>query len=563
MEMSHYLSIHELLYRIYDETGYYNYASAMPAGNRRKANLDALVDMALAFERTSYKGLFDYIRYIEKLKKYDNDQGESSVYSEQDDLVRVMSIHKSKGLQFPVVFLSGLGKKFNKMDLYNKVLVDSGYGIGCDYVDLGKKVKVPSLKRIAIKDKLETEQLGEELRVLYVGMTRAVDKLILTGTVNDVSKLLDKYRNADTELSTTTIKKASNYLEWIIMAEGADKLDKNRTNRGEYDPISLETFVLSDIVNFRQEKKNSMAIQQEALIRQIDQVNAFTDSYKDLAENFSFEYPHLEATKLYPKHSVSEIKEMDIEKIEAERESQGLEHWNITPDHTDTEVRYTVSDRFDFTASTDDSLSSDIIALEKLSETKPSDSRSNTQNVVPGEESTANADEPKKQYVEKAGAKVGTAYHHAFEKYDYSDDPLRFMEQLREKLPEKECELIKESRFKTFLGTELAERFRKAQQRDDLFREQHFMIRRPHKELFGGAIDESVLLQGIIDAFFIEDGEIVLVDYKTDHVRTEDTLIGRYKTQLDLYSDALTAITGKKVKEKLIYSVILGKSISV
>ncbi len=512
-QMSHYLSIHELLYRIYDETGYYNYASAMPSGNRRKANLDALIDMALAFEHTSYKGLFDYIRYIEKLKKYDDDQGESSIYSDQDDLVRVMSIHKSKGLQFPVVFLSGLGKKFNKMDLYNKVLVDSEYGIGCDYVDLNKKVKVPSLKRIAIKDKLETEQLGEELRVLYVGMTRAVDKLILTGTVGDMSKLLDKYKDAGTELSTTTIKNASNYLEWIVMAEGAEKLDKDRNNRGEYDPISLKTFVLSDLNSFKIEKKNSMSLQEQALIQQISQVNAFSDSYKAQAQSFSFEYPYLAATKLYPKHSVSEIKEMDIEKFEADKRSQGVEHWIITPDHTDTDVNdTTVSNR---------------------------------------------------QYAEKTGSEVGNAYHHAFEKYDYSVDPSNFMEQLKSKLPAKEFELIKESRFKTFLDTALAERFRKAQIRNELFREQHFMIRLPHKELFGGDIDEYVLLQGIIDAFFIEDGEIVLVDYKTDHVRTEETLVGRYKTQLELYAQALTAITGKKVKEKLIYSVILGKSIGI
>ena len=162
--MAHYLSIHELLYRIFDETGYDHYVSAMPAGRRRKANLDAMIDMALSFEKTSYKGLFDYIRYIEKLKKYDSDQGEATVFSDQDDLVRIMSIHKSKGLQFPVVFLSGMSRKFNTRSLNEAVLVDAELGIGCDYVDLENKVKIPSLKRAAIRKKLETDQLVEELR---------------------------------------------------------------------------------------------------------------------------------------------------------------------------------------------------------------------------------------------------------------------------------------------------------------------------------------------------------------------------------------------------------------
>jgi len=522
-QMSHYLSIHELLYRIYDETGYYNYASAMPAGNRRKANLDALIDMALAFERTSYKGLFDYIRYIEKLKKYDNDQGESSVYSDQDDLVRIMSIHKSKGLQFPVVFLSGLGRKFNKQDLAAKILVDSRYGIGCNYVDLDKKVKVPSLKRLAIRDKLETEQLGEELRVLYVGMTRAVDKLILTGTVANITKLLDKYRDVESELSSTAIKKASNYLEWIIMAEGAARLE-DKVSRGEYDPISLKTFVLSDIDTFRWQKQNGLSIEEQALIQQLRQFDVSSLNYIELENNLSFKYPHLEATSLYPKHSVSEIKETEIERFEADRQAKGQEHWHVTPDNSDTEVRYNVSDG-----------------------TTPKD----------------RVDDTHKKYTEKAGADVGNAYHHAFEKYDYTDAPDNFMVQLRDKLPAGEYELIKESRFKTFLDTELAQRFRKAQVDNELFREQHFMIQLPHNELFGGDVTEDVLLQGIIDAFFIEDDEIVLVDYKTDHVKDADTLIGRYKTQLELYADALTAITGKRVKERLIYSVILGRTIAV
>lgn len=516
-QMSRYLSIHEILYRIYDETGYYNYVTAMPSGNRRKANLDALVDMALAFEKTSYKGLFDYIRYIEKLKKYDNDQGESSVYSDQDDLVRIMSIHKSKGLQFPVVFLSGLGRRFNKQDLRNKVLVDSEYGIGFDYVDLQEKVKVPALKKQALKLKLETELLGEELRVLYVGMTRAVDKLILTAGTQDLQKLLDKYAEAGKSLSISTIRNASCFLDWIMMAEGAGKLCDESGERSINEPVKLKKYDMEMLKKIMAEKDQSFTEQQKALIGQINKVDPESSDYKAILEDFSYVYPYKESTTLYPKHSVSELKEVEIEKFEEERQAQGQEHWHIKADNP---VETTIMEG-------------------KLPATE-------------------------KHYSEKAGADVGDAYHHAFEKYDYSDDPGHFMDQLREKLPENEIELIKDYRFKTFLQSELAERFREAQKTDVLFREQHFMLRLPHNELFeGSTISEDVLLQGIIDAFFLEDDEIVLVDYKTDHVRDADTLVGRYKKQLDLYARALESITGKTVKEKLIYSVILGKTISV
>jgi len=516
-QMSRYLSIHEILYRIYDETGYYNYVTAMPSGNRRKANLDALVDMALAFEKTSYKGLFDYIRYIEKLKKYDNDQGESSVYSDQDDLVRIMSIHKSKGLQFPVVFLSGLGRRFNKQDLRNKVLVDSEYGIGFDYVDLQEKVKVPALKKQALKLKLETELLGEELRVLYVGMTRAVDKLILTAGTQDLQKLLDKYAEAGKSLSISTIRSASCFLDWIMMAEGAGKLCDESGERSINEPVKLKKYDMEMLKKIMAEKDQSFTEQQKSLIGQINKVDPESSDYKAILEDFSYVYPYKESTTLFPKHSVSELKEVELERFEEERKAQGQEHWHIKADNP---VETTIMEG-------------------KLPATE-------------------------KHYSEKAGADVGDAYHHAFEKYDYSDDPGHFMDQLREKLPENEIELIKDYRFKTFLQSELAERFREAQKTDVLFREQHFMLRLPHNELFeGSTISEDVLLQGIIDAFFLEDDEIVLVDYKTDHVRDADTLVGRYKKQLDLYARALESITGKIVKEKLIYSVILGRTIAV
>ena len=509
--MAHYLSIHELLYRIFDETGYDHYVSAMPAGRRRKANLDAMIDMALSFEKTSYKGLFDYIRYIEKLKKYDSDQGEATVFSDQDDLVRIMSIHKSKGLQFPVVFLSGMSRKFNTRSLNEAVLVDAELGIGCDYVDLENKVKIPSLKRAAIRKKLETDQLGEELRVLYVAMTRAEEKLILTATTGDIEKLIQKYPDADAPLSGAALESARCYLDWIMMAEGAEKLQRVGATR---DVIELFDYTLHDIHLAAEQTALNRLRQAEKLQQAVAAVDPGAASYVEAMADLSYHYPHAAATRLYPKHSVSEIKETAMEAFEEDHARAGREHWQLKVDH---------------------------------SETDPS----------------GRTQEKPVNYQEKAGADVGDAYHHALEKYDYLD-AADFMAQLEKKLPEAEYKLVNPKRFQAFLQSPLAARFRKAQAADTLYREQHFMKQVPNDYLFPGSdTSEPVILQGIIDAFFIEDGEIVLVDYKSDHVREAETLIGRYQKQLELYAEALEKITGLRVKEKLIYSIILERTIPV
>ena len=509
--MAHYLSIHELLYRIFDETGYDHYVSAMPAGRRRKANLDAMIDMALSFEKTSYKGLFDYIRYIEKLKKYDSDQGEATVFSDQDDLVRIMSIHKSKGLQFPVVFLSGMSRKFNTRSLNEAVLVDAELGIGCDYVDLENKVKIPSLKRAAIRKKLETDQLGEELRVLYVAMTRAEEKLILTATTGDIEKLLQKYPDADAPLSGAALESARCYLDWIMMAEGAEKLQRVGATR---DVIELFDYTLHDIHLAAEQTALNRLRQAEKLQQAVAAVDPGAASYVEAMADLSYHYPHAAATRLYPKHSVSEIKETAMGAFEEAHARAGREHWQLKVDH---------------------------------SETDPS----------------GRTQEKPVHYQEKAGADVGDAYHHALEKYDYLDTS-DFMAQLEKKLPEAEYKLVNPKRFQAFLKSPLAARFRKAQAADTLYREQHFMKQVPNDYLFPGSdTSEPVILQGIIDAFFIEDGEIVLVDYKSDHVREAETLIGRYQKQLELYAEALEKITGLRVKEKLIYSIILERTIPV
>lgn len=507
---SQYLHIHELLYKIYDETGYYHYASAMPAGRRRKANLDALIDSAMNFEKTSYKGLFDYIRYIEKLKKYENDEGEASVYSEQDDLVRIISMHKSKGLQFKVVFLSGLGRPFNEMDQRKEIMMDDRLGIGCNYVEPERKIKIPSLQKEVIKIKKNIDSKGEELRILYVGMTRAEEQLYLTGTVKDMEKALSAYSNVSAPLSQADILSAKSFADWILMAEGTEKLMRTGSQHG---PIILDTYTVEKIAeNSRQEIRRELQLE-ENLYAAMDCVDEETEMYRNAEAHLASVYAHLDAVKLRPKHSVSEIKEMDMEQFEAREAEAGREHWTIQAD-------------------TDRPVDPD----------------------APGQKTQA------AQYREQAGASVGDAYHHAFERYDYG----RGIEQLPEILSEAEYSLIRPERFAAFLKTDLAKKFKEAQEQGILFREQHFMKQVRDCDLFPEhTSEEPVLLQGIIDAFILQEDGIILVDYKSDHVRDEATLIGRYKTQLTLYAKALQEITGRPVKEKLIYSIILGKAIAV
>lgn len=503
--LSRYRSIHELLYCIYEETGYYEYASAMPAGRKRRANLDQLVDSALRFEQTSYRGLFDFIRYIEKLKKYNADQGEASVYSEQDDLVRIISMHKSKGLQFPVVFLAGMGRSFHTRDLNGKLLIDAELGVAADYIDPAEKLRYPSVRRLVIRDRLLRQQLGEELRILYVGMTRAEEKLILAAGLPDAEKRLSRLRDRTEPLTASRILSASSMLDWILMAEG----DRLLSDTGSA-PIRLCCFPAGELFDRVREKLTAELDLEEAFLRKLHERERRSEDgdpeYEKMAERLSFHYAHEAATRLFPKHTVSEIK----------KESGAfLPRGQILPGRA---IRLEVEE-------------------ESLGERMPL---------------------PEAYQKEASGAEIGDAYHHALAAYDFE----RGMEQLGELLPAAELALIQEDKLREFLLSPLGQRMREAAGSGRLFREQSFMKEVPYSYLFpGSGITEKVLLQGVIDAFILEEDGILLLDYKTDRVRTERTLRERYAIQLRLYADALTALTGREVKSRLIYSFALGRTV--
>ncbi|WP_099466522.1 helicase-exonuclease AddAB subunit AddA [Konateibacter massiliensis] len=523
-----YTPIHDLIWHILEETNYGRFAAAMPGGEQRKGNLDMLIEKAIVFESTSYKGLFNFVRYIENLQKYDVDFGEAEVVNESDDTVRIMSIHKSKGLEFPVVFVSGMGKSFNNQDARAKLVMHPDLGVGADYIDYEHRVKAPTLIKKAMQKQIQMENLAEELRVLYVALTRAKEKLILTGAIAKLEDKLASYSqtlNRKEKLGYRFVSEAGNYMEWVLQAlmrhkDSREFLEKYEIGVPSYDlPFSseakyfLKVIGLSDLVreeiltqiwedNFKNELKNGLP-QEEGDMEYISV----------LEEKLNFSYPYQELKNIHTKMTVSEIKKL----------GQVLD---------------------------DEELGTPLIREEIPVPLLPK---------FMAEEG------------ELAGADRGTAYHRVFQLLDYAkiggkeEVEAQLAKMVEEHKISKEAkESIRPHLLEKFFKSNIGQRVKIASEQGTLKREKPFVMGIKAKRIKTSLqSDEMVLIQGIIDAFFEEDGKIILVDYKTDYVKSEQELISRYKVQLEYYAEALEKITGQEVKERIIYSVMLGKEILV
>lgn len=501
-----YLPIHELIYQVYEDTGYYRMVSAMAAGETRRANLDMLVEKAVEYENTSYKGLFHFIRYIENLKKYHSDFGEASVVGEEENTVRIMSIHKSKGLEFPVVFLAGMGKKFNRQDTYSRLLIDPELGIATDYLDLENRLKSATLKKNVLRRKMELDNLGEELRVLYVAMTRAKEQLIMTGTDRNLEKKLEKYRivpEADGQIPYTVLAGAGSYLDCLLMSLGSTGVR-----------ILLEEIPLQQIVGEELKRQVKTRASREFL-KTLDPEEVYEKDWREMLEkHLSYEYPYEADILLHTKMSVSELKK------------QGQ--------------------------LTDESESVQTEALDDRKEEEQEKKTAETQRRG------------------KGGAVKGTAYHRAMEllpldRITSREETEACLKQMVEeqRYTKENRSLIDSRAIWRFLQSPLGKRMSCALAEGRLHREQQFIIGIPAREMGAGDSDELVLIQGIIDAYFEEPDGLVLMDYKTDRADNEEVLIRHYREQLDYYGRALTQMTGKPVKERLIYSFALNRAISV
>lgn len=516
--------IHELLYMILDETGFYRYASAMPAGKRRRQNIDMLIEMATAYEKTSYKGLFHFVRYIDIQQKYEIDYGEADTAGENDDVVRIMTIHKSKGLEFPVVFVSGLGKLFNTQDIKSDLVIHEKLGLGLVEKTKSPRTKRPSLIRNEIESRIKRENLGEELRVLYVALTRAKEKIILTGGLSNAQKSFEKYRgnvNANQPISFGQREGAGCYLDWIIpaMLSYPDKYTVSTVDATEFAARTAMDMAANDISKAQ-------------LVKQISEADEA--KVKRLAESFDFEYAYASDITKKSKYSVSELK------------------------HDSMVERYDSTER---------EAERPKFLLEEKETYVPDFARD--------EDETGSASNEGKELKNAAGvnqgALRGTAVHRVMECLDFkrlcdidTKDHVAVSAFVKESMDEMlrkglitddMYRLTRPRLIEQFAASDVAVRMAQADKRGDLFKEKPFVM--DYK---------GVLVQGIIDVFWLENDKIVLLDYKTDRVNAAKELIDRYSTQLELYADALGRIfstDGKSIQadERLIYSFCLQQTI--
>ena len=497
--------IHRLLEFVLEETGYLDYVTAMPAGAGRRANLEKLVDQAVAYEQTSYKGLFHFVRYIEHLQKYEVDFGAAELISENDDAVRIMSIHKSKGLEFPVVFVSALGRQFNRQDSRGRMVVHSDYGVGLEYVDDAAGVRKSTLYKKAVERAITVETLGEEMRVLYVALTRAKEKLVLTGVCKDAVKELALWRAQKRALSYTERLTASCFLEWVVRC-------------ASLYPDRYKITVCTPGKTAEQEASGEMNRQRRRLDLLRDIAGADADLTGWMEEQMTFAYPFEGELRYKAKYSVSEIKHRAMEALTDESSGEQL-----------------------FSAGEEETCVPQFISGKKR------------------EEASAGA------LLGTAVHRVLECLDFTREPLgDSLEDQIRQMEE-DGRLLEDQVKRIPLEKVRKFLGTSIAGRMAVAAAAGCLFLEQPFVMGDLPEKIFGdgSASEEMLLVQGIIDVFFEEEDGIVLLDYKTDRVREAEELIRRYRRQLELYGEALERTRGKRVKERYLYSFALGETIRV
>ena len=505
-------SLYDLCWEIIYDSGYYDYVGTMPAGAQRQANLNVLLERAAGYGKSSYSGLFNFLRYIERLKKFDEDFAEGAASLDNENLVRIMSIHKSKGLEFPIVILAGAHKSINFMDATAPVLVDQNLGIAVDYVDLKKRTKTPTIIKGAMARRIVRESISEEERLLYVAMTRAREKLIITGVVKDADKTLDKYRGraeqlaADGMLSFADSENIKNYLDMImpVCLMDSDKLKgsfKVMVDAGEDSEADAD-------------ESGEMADEANAV-----RIGEMADEIMEAVS-----YPLLEELPEY-----------------------------VPDDNADGRMKLTVSQLKAMQA--DDDSEENAYMDESVKAAIKMEAYDETNSIIPkfisGEE------------VQLAANERGSAYHRVMECLDYSvsvnlDGVKADINRMLEtgKINELQVKSVNPWDINTFVQSDTGKRAASAVRSGKVRREQPFVFEY-----------ESQLIQGIIDLCFEEDGELVIVDYKTDRVNKsaagEQNLVKRYAVQLDYYAKALAQLTGKRVKEKIIYSFALEKGIII
>ncbi|MBR1539768.1 MAG: helicase-exonuclease AddAB subunit AddA [Clostridia bacterium] len=498
-EEKDYLPISELIWKIYVETGFYNYVSLMQNGSVRQANLKMLFERAKEYEKTSFKGLFNFIRFIEKLKSGNSDLSSAKIIGENEDVVRIMSIHKSKGLEFPIVFLSNTSKKMNTQDMQGDILLHKDLGFGPKYLNLDMKLEYPTYAKEAMKIKLKDEAISEEMRILYVALTRAREKLIITAIRKNEEKEIENKKKDlqiyidEKKISKNLLKKKNSYLDWI------EYVILNQEIQGrKYENLDFSIIEAKELLKENEDQEEKQKIDFSEY-----------DDFEKLEEKLNWKYEDDFLTNLPIKTTVTTLKQL---------ENEGVDFFALS--NRDTGLKEIVPE---------------FLQEEKVT-----------------------------------SARIGTLTHLVLQKIDFTkiqseEDIKKFIQELVAKsfMKEEESKRISSKRIYQFLTSDFALRIKQARK---VYKERPFCIKVESSEVFKEEEAKGeMLVQGIIDMYYEKvDGNLVLVDYKTDYVENEETeLVDKYKVQLELYKKALEEGTGKKVDEVYIYSLYLNKEIKL
>lgn len=512
----------ELISKLFIDTGYYQYVGMLATGPQKQANLRILKKHAAEFEASSFTGLFNFMNYIDRVQKTSGDFAEAKTVGENENLVRIMSIHKSKGLEFPVVFLSTTDKKFNNQDLRNPVLFHQEYGLGAKHIDVEERVVYNTFPRIAISQQIKAENISEEMRVLYVALTRAKEKLILTGSVDNFEKTAKSWGqtlNRKTKpVGTYAAMNVNSYLDWIGMAfmSHPDAGEIRQMIQGGEQGYMVEnekskwTFNLwnkAQIPLYKEAEIDEIQIRKDELFNWDTDI-VYSDYKEEIERRLNWEYKFKEATKLPVKMSVSEIKQ-----------------------------RWTSHDE-----------DSEILSYAKEKPANRPAFMEVTQKISPTQR--------------------GTMIHNVLQHLDLENckDTKSVSEQIKQmivkgKVESTVLELIDLNRLIDFANSPIVARMKNSK---EVYKEQQFVFLMNAKEIvpsFKEAFyEEEIMVQGVIDCFFEEEDGYVLVDYKTDYVPTgskRDAAIERikdnYRKQIEIYGKAIEDITKKKVRESYLY----------
>lgn len=512
-----YMSLDELIWQIYSDTNFYNFVTLLPNGGLRQANLKILFERAKQYESASFKGLFNFINFIDKLHSNSGDLSSAKLIGENENVIRIMSIHKSKGLEFPVVFLSCMGKQFNLQDLNDNIILHQDLGFGPKYINPDKKIEYTTLAKEAIKLKAKVETLSEEMRVLYVALTRAKEKLIITGVSKDLEKsfrekesLIQMYKTNKKEINPVLLKKYKSYLDWIelVYFNNIEKIDKFMKLN-----IIKKSDLLKDLNNTEEVSDG-----EENIVTKLNKMakNVQSTGVGELSKTLKWKYIYLDSSVIPTKTSVTKLKEAENEQNEP------------------------------------------IISIEEL------EGQTDESQFAVARPQFLN------EVTEITGAQKGTLMHLCFQKLDehkqYTKQMLQELvnDMVRRKLiTELEGKAVNIYKLYSFTQSEL---FKQLQNAKKVYKEQPFYISLTADEVYGNGINDNILVQGIIDLYFInQSGEVVLVDYKTDYVEKgkENELIQKYSKQLEIYKKALEQALRKCVDKCYIYSVYLEKMLEI